>query len=358
MASVAVQPDSRIELVGLDRSEFDAALAAHGLNRVQGARVWRAIYVDGACEFEGIPHLGASAKRALRDAFQIGRPGVSDARASVDGTRKWLLRMEGGHDVETVFIPHDDSGSLCVSSQVGCTLACTFCHTGTMPMVRNLRPSEIVGQLLHARDVFGDWHVPREVRRVSNIVMMGMGEPLYNYPSVSKALRVVMDGDGIALSKRRIVLSTSGVVPMIERCGRELGVELAISLHAVTDELRDEIVPINRKWPIEALMQAVRNYPTLRNTRRILFEYVMLKGINDSDADARALVKLVDGIPSKVNLIPFNPWPGSAYEPSSRERIDAFARIVRDAGVGCPVREPRGQDILAACGQLKSDATR
>ncbi len=358
MASAAVQPETRIELVGLERPEFVAALAAHGLNRVQSSLVWRAIYVDGAREFDRIENLAARAKRTLRDAFQIGRPGVSLARESVDGTRKWLLRMEGGHDVETVFIPHDENGSLCVSSQVGCTLACTFCHTGTMPMVRNLRPSEIVGQLLHARDVFGDWDKPREARTVSNIVMMGMGEPLYNYPSVAKALRVVMDGDGVALSKRRIVLSTSGVVPMIERCGRELGVELAISLHAVTDALRDEIVPINRKWPIEVLMRAVRAYPTLRNTRRILFEYVMLEGVNDSDADARALVKLIEGIPSKVNLIPFNPWPGSAYEPSSRERIEAFARIVRDAGVGCPVREPRGQDILAACGQLKSEATR
>ncbi|MEO0812324.1 MAG: 23S rRNA (adenine(2503)-C(2))-methyltransferase RlmN, partial [Myxococcota bacterium] len=295
------QTDSRVELVGLERLDFDRALEAHGLNSVQAARVWRAIYVDGARSFDGIENLGARAKRALRQGFSIGRPGVSLDRESVDGTRKWLLRLEGGHDVETVFIPHDGAGSLCVSSQVGCTLSCTFCHTGTMEMVRNLRPAEIVGQLLHAKDVFGDWEKPREERTVSNIVMMGMGEPLYNYPSVSKALRIVMDGDGIALSKRRIVLSTSGVVPMIERCGKDLGVELAISLHAVTDELRDEIVPINKKWPISVLMEAVRNYPTLRNTRRILFEYVMLDGINDSDDDARALVELIEGIPAKVN---------------------------------------------------------
>ncbi|MEO1483280.1 MAG: 23S rRNA (adenine(2503)-C(2))-methyltransferase RlmN [Myxococcota bacterium] len=343
-----------IELVGLPRVEFYRALGAYDLNAVQASRVWRAIYVDGARSFDGIENLGRAAKQTLTTQFKIGRPGVSADQTSTDGTRKWLMRLDGGHDVETVFIPHEENGSLCVSSQVGCTLACSFCHTGTMPLLRNLKPAEIVGQMLHARDVFGDWERPREERIVSNIVMMGMGEPLYNYPAVRQALSVIMDGDGIALSKRRIVLSTSGIVPMIERCGKDLGVELAISLHAVTDALRDELVPINKKWPIAVLLDEVRRYPTLRNTRRILFEYVMLDGVNDTDAEARELVRLLEGIPSKVNLIPFNPWPGSAYAPSPPERISAFAQIVRDGGIGCPVREPRGRDILAACGQLKS----
>ncbi|MEM6531767.1 MAG: 23S rRNA (adenine(2503)-C(2))-methyltransferase RlmN, partial [Myxococcota bacterium] len=328
----------QIELVGLPRHDFVRALRAHGLNSVQASLVWRAIYVEGARSFDGIQNLGRAAKQTLATQFKIGRPGITADSLSTDGTRKWLMRMDGDHDIETVFIPHNETGSLCVSSQVGCTLACAFCHTGTMPLLRNLKPGEIVGQLLHARDVYRDWQRPRQERRVSNIVMMGMGEPLYNYHAVRTALRVIMDGDGIALSKRRIVLSTSGIVPMIERCGNDLGVELAISLHAVDDALRDELVPINKKWPIAVLMDAVRRYPTLRNTRRILFEYVMLDDVNDSDAEARELVRLLDGIPAKVNLIPFNPWPGSHYRPSKPERIDAFATIVRDGGIGCPIR--------------------
>lgn len=343
---------SKIDLVGLSRAGFDAALAEHDIGRVQASLVWRAIYVDGDRDFDRILHLSKGAKQILEERFTISRPRVSEHRVSCDGTQKWLLQLPDAREVETVFIPSHETGSLCVSSQVGCTLSCAFCYTGTMRLARNLTSAEIVGQLLHARDVFGDWSRPRDARVVSNVVMMGMGEPLYNYSAVKNALELVMDGEGLALSKRRIVLSTSGVVPMIERCGRELGVELAISLHAVDNALRDVLVPINQKWPIEVLLEAVRAYPTLKNTRRILFEYVMLKNINDTDAEARELGRLLRGIPAKVNLIPFNPWPGTNYLPSTPERISAFAQIVREAGFGCPIRAPRGRDIMAACGQL------
>jgi 23S rRNA (adenine2503-C2)-methyltransferase len=277
-------------------------------------------------------------------------------RQSIDGTRKWLLGFADGQEAETVHIPEEDRGTLCVSSQIGCTLTCRFCHTGTQRLVRNLSAAEILGQIMLARDSLQEWPSPPDGRLISNIVMMGMGEPLYNYDNVAKALRIVMDGEGISISKRKITLSTAGVVPMIRRAGAELGVNLAISLHAVTDELRDRIVPINRKYPIAELMAACRAYPGLSNARRITFEYVMLKEVNDSPADARALVHLLAGVPAKVNLIPFNPWPGAPFECASNAAIARFSQIVFDAGYASPVRTPRGQDIMAACGQLKSES--
>lgn len=349
---------SLIPITGLPRAELAQLLVDGGLNGAQCAKVWRALYVDGVRHLSDIPGLGRPALRYLEGRFSLSRPAISTVETSEDETRKWLLRYPDAVEIESVFIPNQAQGALCVSSQVGCTLACAFCHTGTQDLVRNLRADEIVAQLLTAKDVYADWGTPRDRRKVSNLVMMGMGEPLYNYPAVAKALSIIMDGDGLALSKRRIVLSTSGVVPLIDRCGQELGVELAISLHAVRDELRDVLVPINKRWPIAELLNAVRAYPTLRNTRRILFEYVMLDGINDSDADARELVRLLQGIPAKVNLIPFNPWPGSNYTCSSWERIQAFSEIVRQGKIGCPVRKPRGRDISAACGQLKSETQR
>jgi len=302
--------------------------------------------------------LAKDFRARLAERYVIQRPAVAVARQSVDGTRKWLLRFPDGQEVETVHIPEEDRGTLCVSSQVGCTLTCRFCHTGTQKLVRNLSAAEIVGQVMMARDALGEWPSPQDGRLLSNIVMMGMGEPLYNYENVAKALKIVMDGEGISISKRRITLSTAGVVPMIRRCGEELNVNLAISLHAVTDELRDRIVPINRKYPIAELLDACRNYPGLSNARRITFEYVMLRDVNDSPADARALVRLLKGIPAKVNLIPFNPWPGSPFERSTEEAIARFSQIVFDAGYASPVRTPRGEDIMAACGQLKSESVR
>jgi 23S rRNA (adenine2503-C2)-methyltransferase len=301
-------------------------------------------------------NIPKSFKEKLKASYHINRPAITKDYISIDGTRKWLLRFPDGQEIETVFIPEEDRGTLCVSSQVGCTLTCSFCHTGTQKMVRNLTAEDILTQFILARDALNDWPSSRADRHITNIVMMGMGEPLLNYEPVAKAISIMMDGEGLSLSKRRITLSTSGIVPMIERCGAELGVNLAISLHAVTDALRDELVPINKKYPIASLMEACRNYPSLSNARRITFEYVMLNGVNDSDHDAHALVKLLEGIPAKVNLIPFNPWPGSQYTCSSNRRIDAFSRIVMDAGYASPVRTPRGQDILAACGQLKSES--
>jgi 23S rRNA (adenine2503-C2)-methyltransferase len=283
---------------------------------------------------------------------------VARALESFDGTRKWLLRLADGQEVEAVHIPEDDRGALCVSSQVGCTLNCRFCHTGTQRLVRNLEPAEIVGQAMLARDALNEWGIPHEDRRFTNIVMMGMGEPLYNYDNVAKALSILMDGDGFAMSKRRITLSTSGVVPMMRKCGEELDVNLAVSLHAARDDLRDELVPLNRKYPIAELLDACRSYRGTSNARRITFEYVMLKGVNDSAADARELVRRLDGLPAKVNLIPFNPWPGAPYECSTQDRIRVFAEILMNAGYSSPVRATRGQDIMAACGQLKSDSVR
>jgi 23S rRNA (adenine2503-C2)-methyltransferase len=302
--------------------------------------------------------LAKGFRERLAENYELRRPAVTQALVSADGTRKWLLRFADGQEVETVHIPEDDRGTLCVSSQVGCTLNCTFCHTGTQRLVRNLGAAEIVGQVMLARDALGEWPSPRHDRQLTNIVLMGMGEPLYNYDHVAAALKIVMDGEGLAISRRKITLSTAGVVPAIRRCGAELGVNLAISLHAVRDDIRDRLVPLNRKYPIAELLDACRLYPGASNARRITFEYVMLNGINDSPAEARELVRLLAGIPAKVNLIPFNPWPGAPYECSSDAAIAAFSDIVFAAGYSAPVRTPRGRDILAACGQLKSASVR
>jgi 23S rRNA (adenine2503-C2)-methyltransferase len=302
--------------------------------------------------------LAKDFRAQLAEHYVVARPAESRAQLSNDGTRKWLLKFADGQEAECVHIPEEDRGTLCVSSQVGCTLTCKFCHTGTQRLVRNLDSAEIVGQVMLARDTLGEWPSPPDERQISNIVLMGMGEPLYNYDNVAKAVKIIMDGEGLSISKRRITLSTAGVVPMIERAGAELGVNLAISLHAVTDELRDVLVPINKKYPIEELLEACRNYPGLSNARRITFEYVMLKGVNDSPVEARALVKLLEGIPAKVNLIPFNAWPGAPFECSTDAAIQTFGDIVNAAGYASPVRTPRGRDILAACGQLKSDSIR
>lgn len=352
------QAEGRTNLIGLTVEELTAALASVGAEKFRAKQIWQWLYVKGATSFDPMTNIAKPTREKLAEHFYIGRPGIDQNLTSSDRTRKWLLEFHDGNKVETVFIPEEDRGALCVSSQVGCTLTCSFCHTGTMKLVRNLTAEEIVGQVLTARDQMGEWAKSTEEQIFTNIVMMGMGEPLYNYANVAKALKIIMDGDGIAISKRRITLSTSGVVPMIRQCGEELGVNLAISLHAVKDDLRNELVPLNKKYPIKELLDACRDYPASNNARRITFEYVMLKGINDSDADARELVRLLKGIPAKVNLIPFNPWPGSNYECSSRNRIHSFSRIVLDGGFSSPVRVTRGQDILAACGQLKSDSER
>ncbi|WP_062115576.1 23S rRNA (adenine(2503)-C(2))-methyltransferase RlmN [Aureimonas sp. AU40] len=363
-------------LLGLSREEMGAALVEAGIPAKQAKmrvqQLWHWLYVRGVSDFSQMANVSKDLRAALDERFEIRRPEIVEEQISVDGTRKWLFRFPSRGagrpvEIETVYIPEEGRGTLCVSSQVGCTLTCTFCHTGTQRLVRNLEPSEIVGQVLTARERLGDFPeastpqgaiVPSEGRLVSNIVMMGMGEPLYNYDNVKAALAVVSDGDGLALSRRRITLSTSGVVPMIGKTGDEMGVMLAISLHAVTDELRDVLVPINKKYPIKELMDACRTYPGLSNARRITFEYVMLKGVNDSLADARELVRLLKGIPAKINLIPFNPWPGSPYECSDWEQIERFAELVNQAGYASPIRTPRGRDIFAACGQLKSESER
>jgi 23S rRNA (adenine2503-C2)-methyltransferase len=357
-------------LVGLSRAALARALGEAGVPerqcRMRVQQIWHWLYVRGAQDFDTMTTLSKELRTELAQHFTLARPDIAAEQVSVDGTRKWLLRLPGEldgrtHDVECVYIPETGRGTLCVSSQVGCTLNCTFCHTGTQRLVRNLTPGEIVGQVVVARDRLGDWQraaapagTEPEKRLVSNVVMMGMGEPLYNFEAVRDALNVVADGDGLSISKRRITLSTSGVVPNIARAGDEIGAMLAISLHAVTDELRNELVPLNRKYPLRALLDACRNYPGVSNARRITFEYVMLKDVNDSLADARALVRLVKGIPAKINLIPFNPWPETKYECSDWEQIEKFSEIIFDAGYASPVRTPRGRDILAACGQLKS----
>jgi 23S rRNA (adenine2503-C2)-methyltransferase len=361
-ATTAGASDGRVDLVGLERPELAEALATVGVperqRRMRANQLWHWLYYRGATDFGAMSTIARPMQSVLAGAFRVSRPGVAAEQRSTDGTRKWLLMLDGGHEVESVYIPEEDRGALCMSSQVGCTLTCRFCHTGTQRLVRNLTAAEIVGQYLVARDALGEWPAPSDGRLLSNIVMMGMGEPLYNYDAVAKALRIVMDGEGIALSRRRITLSTSGVVPAIRRCGEELGVNLAVSLHAVRDELRDELVPINRKYPIRELLQACRDYPAANNARRITFEYVMLKGVNDSVADARELVRLIAGIPAKVNLIPFNPWPGAPYACSTDIAIRRFAEVVNAAGYSSPVRTPRGRDIMAACGQLKSASER
>ena len=357
-------------LVGLSRVALAQGLGEAGVperqRRMRVQQIWHWLYVRGVEDFDAMTTLSKELRTALAQHFTLARPEIAAEQISVDGTRKWLLRLPGEfegrpHDVECVYIPETDRGTLCISSQVGCTLNCSFCHTGTQRLVRNLTPGEIVGQVVLARDRLGDWQraaapagADPEKRLISNVVMMGMGEPLYNFEAVRDGLNVVADGDGLSISKRRITLSTSGVVPNIARAGDEIGAMLAISLHAVTDELRNELVPLNRKYPLRELLAACRNYPGVSNARRITFEYVMLKGVNDSLADARALVRLVKGIPAKINLIPFNPWPGSKYECSDWEQIEKFSEIIFNAGYSSPVRTPRGRDILAACGQLKS----
>ena len=354
--------DGRLELVGRSRDAIRSALAEAGMDprqaKLRAKQIWHQIYNRGATDFAAMSDIAKPHRLWLAERFTIGRPQVVVEQVSTDGTRKWLLKTRDGHDFEMVFIPDADRGTLCVSSQIGCTLNCRFCHTGTMRLVRNLDPSEIVGQVMLARDSLGEWPSQPEGRLLSNIVMMGMGEPLYNFENVRDALKIVMDGDGLALSKRRITLSTSGVVPMMARAGEEIGVNLAVSLHAVTKEVRDEIVPLNRKYGIDALLAACAAYPGANNARRITFEYVMLKDKNDSDEDARELVRLIRKykLPAKVNLIPFNPWPGAAYETSSDERVQRFSDIVFEGGISAPIRRPRGRDIMAACGQLKSAA--
>jgi 23S rRNA (adenine2503-C2)-methyltransferase len=357
-----VLADGRRDLVGLSRAELAAEMEAIGEAAFRVKQLWHWIYHQGVTDFGRMSSIAKPLQAKLAERFVIGRPEVATVQTSVDETRKWLFRFRDAQQAETVYIPDPelDRGALCISSQVGCTLSCTFCHTGTQKLVRNLGAPEIVGQFMAARDAYSEWPSPKgeTPRLLSTIVLMGMGEPLYNYENVAKAMKIVMDNEGIALSRRRITLSTSGVVPMMDRCGEELGVNLAVSLHAVRDDLRDEIVPLNRKYPIAELMAACRRYPGASNARRITFEYVMLKGINDSEADARELVRLIRGLPAKVNLIPFNPWPGSAYEPSSGNALHRFAKIVMDAGFSSPIRTPRGQDILAACGQLKTESER
>ena len=356
----------KTNIVGLTRDQLRTALIAAGTPENQAkmrvGQVWQWVYYWGLRDFMAMSNLAKDYRLLLAENFTIDLPEVVTRQISADGTRKYLVRIQGGHEVEVVYIPETDRGTLCISSQVGCTLTCSFCHTGTQKLVRNLTASEIVGQVMLARDDLGEWPVkgqPKpEVRLVSNVVLMGMGEPLYNYVNVAKAMRIVMDHEGIGLSRRRITLSTSGVVPMMDRCGEELGVNLAVSLHAVRDDLRDELVPLNRKYPIAELIAACRRYSGASNARRITFEYVMLRGINDSEAEARELVRLISGLPAKVNLIPFNPWPGSKYEPSSNAAVERFAKIVNDAGFSAPIRTPRGRDILAACGQLRTESRR
>ncbi|PKP74829.1 MAG: 23S rRNA (adenine(2503)-C(2))-methyltransferase RlmN [Alphaproteobacteria bacterium HGW-Alphaproteobacteria-6] len=358
--------DGPVNLVGLTRAALrDALIAAGTPERQAGMRtgqIWQWIYHWGVRDFAAMTNLARDYRGFLAERFAIVLPEVVTRQVSADGTRKYLLRIAGGHEVETVYIPEENRGTLCVSSQVGCTLTCSFCHTGTQKLVRNLTAGEIVGQVMLVRDDLGEWPVPGapkdETRLVSNLVLMGMGEPLYNFDNVRDAMKVVMDGEGLSLSRRRITLSTSGVVPEIARAAEEIGCLLAVSFHATTDAVRDRLVPINKRWNIATLLGALRDYPRLSNSERITFEYVMLDGVNDSDEDARRLVRLIAGIPAKINLIPFNEWPGAPYRRSDRARIEAFAEIIFKAGYASPIRTPRGEDIMAACGQLKSATER
>ncbi len=359
-AAPTPRADGRRDLLGLDRAEMRAALIEAGVPekqaRMRAGQVWHWIYHRGVTDFAAMANIAKDTRALLEAHFIVGRPEVVTAQVSTDGTRKWLLRAVDGEEYEAVFIPDADRGTLCVSSQVGCTLNCRFCHTGTMKLVRNLTAAEIVGQIMLARDDLGEWPSAHDGRLLTNIEKMGKGEPLYNFDNVKQALGIIMDEEGIQLSRRRITLSTSGVVPMMARAGAEIGVNLAVSLHAVTKEIRDEIVPLNKKFGIDQVLQACADYPGANNARRITFEYVMLKDKNDSDADARELVRLIRQykLPAKVNLIPFNPWPGAAYECSDWERIERFSDIIFKAGISAPIRTPRGRDIMAACGQLKS----
>ncbi|MDJ0823582.1 MAG: 23S rRNA (adenine(2503)-C(2))-methyltransferase RlmN [Paracoccaceae bacterium] len=361
-------PDGPTNLVGLTREQLRAALIEIGTPEKQAKmrvnQIWQWIYHWGVRDFALMTNLAKDYRAKLAEHFVVAVPEVVTRDVSADGTRKYLVRIAGGHEVEVVYIPETDRGTLCISSQVGCTLTCSFCHTGTQKLVRNLTAGEIVGQIMLARDDLGEWPEPgtgtgeNGPRLLSNIVLMGMGEPLYNFDNVRNAMKIAMDGEGIALSRRRITLSTSGVVPEIARCAEEIGCQLAVSFHATTDEVRDRLVPINKRWNIATLLDALRTYPKVSNSERITFEYVMLKDVNDSDADARRLVKLIEGIPAKINLIPFNEWPGAPYERSDWARIEAFADIVYKAGYASPIRTPRGEDIMAACGQLKSATER
>jgi len=344
----------RRNLPGLDRAEMQQLVADLGEPAFRARQLWHWVYHQGAREWEAMSSLSKAFRGKLAAHCGLDRPAVASQQISQDGTRKWLLRFADGNEAEMVFIPEEDRGTLCVSSQVGCTLTCRFCHTGTQRLVRNLTAGEILGQIMLARDALGDWPSPKEDRQITNIVLMGMGEPLYNFDNVAAAMKIATDGDGLAFSKRKITLSTSGVVPMMQRCGEELGVNLAVSLHATNDALRDEIVPLNRKYPLEALLEACRSYPGVHNARRITFEYVMLKDVNDSLEQADELARLLRDIPAKVNLIPFNPWPGTIYQCSEPEQIRRFSDRLFEHGLSAPVRTPRGRDISAACGQLKS----
>src|SRR5271169_1234110 len=356
MLTDTLSEPARRNLVGLGREALAAEMVEFGAEPFRARQLWHWIYHRGATDFGAMTSLSKAFRERLAERYRLGRPAVSRALTSIDGTRKWLLRFADGQEVETVHIPEEERGTLCVSSQVGCTLSCSFCHTGTQRLVRNLAATEIVAQVMIARDALGEWPAPQDDRQVTNIVLMGMGEPLFNYDNVAEALKIVMDPEGLSISRRKITLSTAGVVPAIRRCGAEIGVTIAVSLHAVRDDIRDRLVPLNRKYPIAALLDACRAYPGASNARRITFEYVMLKGVNDTPAEARALVRLLKGIPAKINLIPFNPWPGSPYECSDWETIERFSEIVFNAGYASPVRTPRGRDILAACGQLKSES--
>ncbi len=361
-------PGGKVNLIGLTREELRAALAKAGVPekqlKMRVNQLWQWLYHWGVRDFGVMTNLAKDFRTKLSDSFEIALPEVVSKQVSADGTRKYLVRIAGGHEVEVVYIPEEDRGTLCISSQVGCTLTCSFCHTGTQKLVRNLTAGEIVGQIMVARDDLGEWPEPGQgtgdigPRLLSNIVLMGMGEPLYNFEAVRDAMKIAMDGEGIALSRRRITLSTSGVVPEIARCAEEIGCQLAVSYHATTDEIRNRLVPINKRWNIDTLLDALRAYPKASNSERITFEYVMLKGVNDSDEDARRLVRQIKGIPAKINLIPFNEWPGAPYERSDWSRIEAFADIVYKAGYASPIRTPRGEDIMAACGQLKSATER
>lgn len=359
-------PDGPVNLVGLTRAAMRDVLISNGTParqaRMRVGQIWQWIYQWGVRDFSLMTNLSKAYRAELGEKFVIELPQVVSKQVSEDGTRKWLVRITGGHEVEVVYIPEENRGTLCISSQVGCTLTCSFCHTGTQKLVRNLTAGEIVGQLMMARDDLGEWPVPGapkdETRLLSNIVLMGMGEPLYNFENVRDAMKIAMDPEGIQLSRRRITLSTSGVVPEIARTAKEIGCQLAVSFHATTDDVRDKLVPINKRWNIETLLEALRAYPKVSNSERITFEYVMLNGVNDSDQDAHRLVKLIEGIPAKINLIPFNEWPGAPYTRSSNNRIRAFANIIYQAGYASPIRTPRGEDIMAACGQLKSATER
>jgi 23S rRNA (adenine2503-C2)-methyltransferase len=362
-----VPEGGRVNLVGLTREGLRTALIEAGTPekqaRMRAGQIWQWIYQKGVREFSAMTNLAKAYRAELEATFDVAVPEVVSKQVSLDGTRKYLMRIAGGHEVEVVYIPEEDRGTLCISSQVGCTLTCSFCHTGTQKLVRNLTAGEIIGQVMVARDDLDEWPRPGEgsgerPRLISNIVLMGMGEPLYNFENVRDAMKIAMDGEGIAISRRRITLSTSGVVPEIARCAEEIGCMLAVSFHATTDEVRDRLVPINKRWNIETLLDALRAYPKVSNSERITFEYVMLKDVNDSDEDARRLVQLIKGIPAKINLIPFNEWPGAPYVRSDWARIERFADIIYKAGYASPIRTPRGEDIMAACGQLKSATER